>query len=67
MDVAMTKSRWTASRLKAGPPSSFEAMRRELEMAAHPKMRPPQAKFWKQAAKIMAIRGTLGLVMLQRL
>jgi len=45
MEVAMTKSLWTASRLRAGPPSSFDAIRRELEMAAHPKMSPPHAKF----------------------
>lgn len=38
-------------------------MRRELLMAAHPKMSPPQARFWKHAARIMAIRGALGFVM----
>ena len=63
MEVAMTKSRWTAPRLRAGPPSSLDAMRRELEMAAHPKISPPQARFWKQAARIMATRGALGFVM----
>ena len=31
-------------------------------MAAHPKMSPPQARFWKQAARIMATRGTFGFV-----
>lgn len=52
-----------APRLNAGPPSSCVAMRRELLMAAHPKISPPHARFWKQAARIMAIRGALGFVM----
>jgi hypothetical protein len=37
-------------------------MRREEEMAAQPKMSPPQARFWKQAARIMATRGALDFV-----
>jgi hypothetical protein len=41
----------------------LDAIRRELEMAAQPKMSPPQARFWKQAARIMATRGALGFVM----
>ena len=32
-------------------------------MAAHPKMSPPHARFWKQAAKIIASFGTFGFVM----
>lgn len=64
MEVAMTKRLCTVFRLSSGPPSFCEAIKRELEIAAHPKMIPPQAKFWKQAAKTMTARGALGLVIL---
>jgi hypothetical protein len=41
------------------------AIRRELLMAAQPKMSPPHARFWKQAAAIMALLGALGFVMVE--
>lgn len=35
-------------------------------IAAHPKINPPQAKFWKQAAATMRARWTLGAVMVEK-
>jgi len=57
---------WHYLRLeRPGPPSSDR--RREELMAAQPKMRPPHAKFWKQAAATIIALGALGCVIVPHL
>lgn len=48
--------------LSSAPPFDTGAINRLLLIAAHPKINPPQVKFWKQATATINSLGSLGLV-----